>query len=937
MSSLLQESESNDDNNSDQSNDSDDDDSDYVYESDDSGDDNSAKIIQPFNIYQDNQQLNLLRDEMIQKVQDILACSRDVALTFLESNKMTTDGEKMLSFLNTNQKSATNGTEKNVVGCCVCGFGTATETTDATKADNVTLSIPARVKRKGRKKGLQAVSKELKALVKSKATGSIDSPWCLTFEPTHPQDSMIFLERPKEGTLWYTANHPGYRFLISCTADYPTQAPTVTCLDTATCFHPNIDPSNGACCLNRLLVDYSPTTQLYDIMLRIDQLFHAEQASWSSALNGQASQLYAIGIKEFQDKIQSLIGTTKTTEATSETSTQHQTETKTSNNTDDEHEEDKDKEKEKEQPRELVSLSEQCGHTLCSWCWDDYLTEEIKKYGIHALNTVCPIQKCNDCLPDSILSRFGGAMYKTHGIKTHFVNQCVQNGILVRCPSPGCDLTSSSVSSTQMIKCICGNSYCFGCSNSTHTPASCIEMRAWKARQTSEDATELFMRSFVKPCPKCAEPWTKPQGCNHVKCTKCNTDFCFTCGQSHSFGGASGSFYKCNRYEKIKQAKEKKGLRTASTSAREDLDLFSHCLDGFQGAMDLVQETPDLVASAVTKFNASTSNSRFGKEHESRKTIFIDARAQIRLDSCIESLLSARRILAHSYVVFYSHKRETSTFDGNVVGLEPWSSTVSRLFEDLQESLEAECEEISITLTTLTTPYTKEDRDGSSSTATYDPDDDFTDAQAQEGEFSEEGSKKLEANALAEIARHRKNVPKDGISDFLAKMTQRCRVLDMRGKNLSSACATDGMMPEVQAESKAGHNESKSGLGEVKTKDREDSDYVSYLWCEGNDSWTPYSDVINVKLESRYQKIQQNVNQGRSHVNICSAGRKYQIYVQKTKTWNMHQKNVGTKGTRPVKRIVAKKRDLNWTCGRCTYHNTGGGVQCFQCESPRVK
>ena len=66
-----------------------------------------------------------------------------------------------------------------------------------------------------------------------------------------------------------------------------------------------------------------------------------------------------------------------------------------------------------------------------------------------------------------------------------------------------------------------------------------------------------------------------------------------------SIYGASGSFYKCNRYEKIKQAKEKKGLRTASTSAREDLDLFSHCLDGFQGAMDLVQETPDLVASAV--------------------------------------------------------------------------------------------------------------------------------------------------------------------------------------------------------------------------------------------------------------------------------------------------------------------------------------------------
>jgi len=49
----------------------------------------------------------------------------------------------------------------------------------------------------------------------------------------------------------------------------------------------------------------------------------------------------------------------------------------------------------------------------------------------------------------------------------------------------------------------------------------------------------------------------------------------------------------------------------------------------------------------------------------------------------------------------------------------------------------------------------------------------------------------------------------------------------------------------------------------------------------------------------------------------------------------MHQKNCGTKGTRKVQRIVAKRKDLEWTCTACTYHNTGGKINCFTCGNPR--
>ena len=32
---------------------------------------------------------------------------------------------------------------------------------------------------------------------------------------------------------------------------------------------------------------------------------------------------------------------------------------------------------------------------------------------------------------------------------------------------------------------------------------------------------------------------------------------------------------------------------------------------------------------------------------------------------------------------------------------------------------------------------------------------------------------------------------------------------------------------------------------------------------------------------------------------------------------------------------MAKKNTLDWTCGKCTYHNTSGQPTCFACSSPR--
>ena len=110
---------------------------------------------------------------------------------------------------------------------------------------------------------------------------------------------------------------------------------------------------------------------------------------------------------------------------------------------------------------------------------------------------------------------------------------------------------------------------------------------------------------------------------------------------------------------------------------------------------------------------------------------------------------------------------------------------------------------------------------------------------------------------------------------------------------------------------------------------------ASFSWQDQHGTWTPYTDVVNEKLERRYQRISAGTHHGRMHVNIVSAGRKYQITVGPGP--RMSQRNVGTGGTRTVKRVFARRRDLEWTCSACSYHVTSGADTCTICGTARTE
>lgn len=76
------------------------------------------------------------------------------------------------------------------------------------------------------------------------------------------------------------------------------------------------------------------------------------------------------------------------------------------------------------------------------------------------------------------------------------------------------------------------------------------------SKNKSESENITWMIANTKNCPKCQRPIEKNQGCNHMTCQMCKYEFCWLCmGNWSDHGNATGGYYKCNKYEEMKNTK----------------------------------------------------------------------------------------------------------------------------------------------------------------------------------------------------------------------------------------------------------------------------------------------------------------------------------------------------------------------------------------------
>ena len=99
---------------------------------------------------------------------------------------------------------------------------------------------------------------------------------------------------------------------------------------------------------------------------------------------------------------------------------------------------------------------------------------------------------------------------------------------------------------------------CRTCSTSTATlfrpQVDCETVTRWIQKNSAESENANWILANTKPCPKCKRPIEKNQGCMHMVCTQCRSEFCWLClGNWAEHGERTGGYYSCNRWGGLDQ------------------------------------------------------------------------------------------------------------------------------------------------------------------------------------------------------------------------------------------------------------------------------------------------------------------------------------------------------------------------------------------------
>ncbi|CAB4001877.1 ankyrin repeat and IBR domain-containing 1-like [Paramuricea clavata] len=333
---------------------------------------------------------------------------------------------------------------------------------------------------------------------------------------------------------------------------------------------------------------------------------------------------------------------------------------------------------------EMFSVSVPCGHKFCTSCWKSYLSLKISDGDIS--NIKCPSFRCSCLVPvdviESVVPKDVAKKYGRFNIQA-FVDS---NPNLKWCPFPHCDnavqlpehqsreysIGAGAMSETVPLIVDCGNEhyFCWHCMEQSHEPSTCEGWKRWleaieeilpklpkddlkECPETERVANSLWLITNSKPCPKCSSPIQKNEGCNHIKCTKCKHEFCWVCLEPwKKHNSSTGGYFRCNRYEVVRNVKEKVLEKTQSINEEhkkvEELNHFLHYYSRFKNHENsykleepLLKSAKDkMVALAIAAESAQSSASSSPSTSQPDTSFVEDA---------IRKLLKARRVLRASY------------------------------------------------------------------------------------------------------------------------------------------------------------------------------------------------------------------------------------------------------------------------------------------------
>ena len=216
-----------------------------------------------------------------------------------------------------------------------------------------------------------------------------------------------------------------------------------------------------------------------------------------------------------------------------------------------------------------------CQHRFCRPCWHSYLDAAHQEMPL--IRATCPQHNCNMRIgPRTLraLDRTDLSMSWNQSLLAQFVemDDCYR-----QCPGPDCTMIIHSAAhnkekSLNVVCSRCETSFCFGCGEQPHLPAACDELQMWNQVVAQ---SSFWIQKNSKPCPTCQVPVEKNEGCNHMKCTQCGTDYCWLCLSplmSHN------EPHTCNHYDPVSSAENERERRALffldRYQAHDEAELF---------------------------------------------------------------------------------------------------------------------------------------------------------------------------------------------------------------------------------------------------------------------------------------------------------------------------------------------------------------------------
>lgn len=168
-----------------------------------------------------------------------------------------------------------------------------------------------------------------------------------------------------------------------------------------------------------------------------------------------------------------------------------------------------------------------CGHWASDEAWREYLTEQLTA-NRKALQTTCPVPECSEI----VRLRLWSKSVDWDAFEQALIRDWIQtNPHVATCPTPDCPYVfwiEDCFRQSFMI-CYCGAEFCCACGQEPHFPVHCQTRTYWYQQLHDEKTNFTWIEKYTKPCPQCKTSIEKNQGCNHMTCTNCRTEFCWLC------------------------------------------------------------------------------------------------------------------------------------------------------------------------------------------------------------------------------------------------------------------------------------------------------------------------------------------------------------------------------------------------------------------------